>query len=185
MRKVVLICVAACVAMLAAGVATASAAEVSSHSFAGQSSQDSSTCGGNWANDTYTRVFKTYVHQNNNGTYRVVENFTHGRFQTIQGPSAESCEAGDSNQVSGGVHGNFHGSYILIVSNGSYSSTDAGNWDGNGGTAGYIAAAFGGGASYTTEDFYFYYTTKSHLACANTWTNASTGNGGDIATICS
>jgi hypothetical protein len=130
-------------------------------------------------------VFKTYVHQNNDGTYRVVENFTKGSFVTLQGASPESCQAGDNNQISAGVKGHFHGSYILIVSGGTYDNGNAAAWDGTGGTAGYIAAAFGDSATYSTEDFYFYYTTSNTLACANTWTNASTGNGGDIATICS
>ena len=87
--------------------------------------------------------------------------------------------------MSAGINGTFHGSYILVVSGGTYSPTGANSWDATGGTAGFIAAAFGGSATYTTEDFYFNYKTASHLACANAWTNASTGNGGDIASICS
>jgi hypothetical protein len=143
--------------------------------------------GGNWANDTYTRQFNVYTNQNADGSYRVVENFKNGHFITTQGTSPGACNAspgptGNGNLVSGGVHGSFHGSYILTVNGGTFDPLAT--WNGVGGTAGFIAAAFGGAATYNTEDFYFYYHTGSPLACLSTWTNASTGNGGDIATIC-
>ena len=184
MKRLAIVCVAACCAMAAFGAATASAAETSSHSFAGQGSTDSGTCGNDWATDTYTRQFKTYTNQSIDGSYRLVENFKAGHFTTMQGASPESCQANNSHLVSSGINGSFHGSYILQVSGGTYNNANAAAWDETGGTAGYVATAFGGSATFTTEDFYFYYHTNNGLACANTWTNASTGNGGDIATIC-
>jgi len=156
------------------------------YTFTGQTSGDSSTCGPDWANDTYTRVFTVYTDQNTDGSYRLVENFNKGHFVTIQGPSPESCQAGTSNIVSANVSGAFNGSEIIKVVSGTYSATGAAGWDGTGGTAGFITAAFGSGATNgNTLDFYFKYTTNNSAACASRWTNAATGNGGDIATVCS
>src|ERR1700682_363509 len=59
--------------------------------FAG-ASPDSGTCGPDWAADTFTRNFA--VHQNSDGTFRVVETFSNGRFVTIAGPSPGACEGG-------------------------------------------------------------------------------------------
>jgi hypothetical protein len=181
-------CVAACAAVLSIGAATASATEFTTFTFAGQGSQDSGYCGNNWANDTYTRVFNVYG-ENSDGSYRVVEKFTHAHFTTIQGMSPGACNPGtpggnDGALVSAGVKGSFHGYEVLQVIGGAYSSINASSWDGTGGTAGFIAAAFGNSATYNTPDFYFYYHTSNALACMNTWTNAGTGGSGDIATYC-
>ena len=187
MRRILSIVALACTALLTIGVVAASASETHSYTFAGQSSADSSTCGNDWANDTYTRAFKVYSQPSTSSTYRVVENFKNGHFVTVQAMSPGACEGGpnNGNLVSAGIHGSFHGSYILVVSGGTFSQTGASSWDATGGTAGFIAAAFGGAATYNTEDFYFNYKTSNILACDNTWTNASTGNGGDIASFCS
>jgi hypothetical protein len=130
--------------LAAASATSAFAAESQTFTFTGQGGGDSSTCGPDWANDTYTRVFKVFTQKTVSQTSRVEEKFTNGHFTTLQGPSPESCEAGDSNKVSANVTGNFHGQEVI----------------------------------------YFYYHTANKAACGNTWTNAATGNGGDIATIC-
>lgn len=115
MRKLLSIGFAACVALLTLGAATASAADTQNYTFANQTSGDSSTCGPDWANDTFTRVFKVYPERNVDGSYRMVENFTSGHFTTIQGKSPESCEAGNNSQISAGVHGSMHGSEVIKV----------------------------------------------------------------------
>ena len=166
------------------GFTVASAADTQNFTFTGQGSGDSSTCGPDWANDTYTRVFKVYPEQNVDGSYRVVEYFTNGHFVTMQGPSPESCEAGTLNTVSANVSGNFHGNEVIKVTGGTYSPSDAAAWDGIGGTAGFISAGFGGGAA-NVSDFWFKYHTGNAAACVKTWVNAATGNAGDIATFCS
>jgi hypothetical protein len=173
-----------CVAMLCFGVATASASDTQNFTFTGQSSQDSSTCGGNWANDTYTRVFKIYPEQNIDGSYRMIEYFTDGHFVTLQGMSPESCQAADANTVSANVHGSFHGNETIKVIGGVFSRSGAAGWDRTGGTAGFITAAFGSGATNGGGDFWFKYTTSNSAACAKKWINAFTGNSGDIATFC-
>jgi hypothetical protein len=186
MRKILGVVVAAFVAVLTVGAVAASAAGTAKYTFTGQSGPDSSTCGGNWANDTFTRVFTVYTDQNLDGSYRLVENFNKGHFATLQGPSPESCQAVTSNTVSANVSGAFNGSEIIKVVSGTYSAAGAAAWDGTGGTDGFITAAFGNTASNgNTLDFYFKYTTNNSAACASRWTNAATGNGGDIATFCS
>ena len=81
--------------------------------------------------------------------------------------------------------GSFHGNETIKVVGGTFSPSGAAGWDRNGGTAGFIQAAFGSGASNgATDDFWFKYTTTNSAACAKKWINASTGNGGDIATFC-
>ncbi len=184
MRKFLSFGVVACIALLTLGAATASAADTTNYTFSGQSSGDSSTGGPDWANDTYTRVFKVYPERNVDGSYRMVENFNSGHFTTIQGQSPESAEAGNHNQVSAGLTGAFHGSEVLKVTGGTYSATGALGWDGTGGTAGFTVAAFGPGATANAIDFYFKYTTSNSAACASKWINSATGNSGDIATIC-
>lgn len=185
-RKFAALGLGICVTMLCMGIATASASDTKDYTFKHQSSPDSSTCGGNWANDTYTRVFKIYPEQNADGSYRMIEYFTEGHFVTIPGPSPGACEPGHGNSdtVSANLHGLFHGNETIKVINGTFSPSGARHWDRTGGTAGFVTAAFGIGASIgTIDDFWFKYTTNG-AACAKKWINASTGNGGDIATFC-
>ena len=151
---------------------------------------DSSTCGGNWANDKETRTFKVYREQANNGSYQVTETFTGGSFTTLAGDSPEKCEAGTSNVDTAGIKGSFHGYETLIVSNADIS----GNWvestnvscSATCTTDEWIANTFGADATFTTaNDWWFTYKTTNAHACAKHWINAAYGNSGDIATTCS
>src|SRR5713226_8947220 len=59
---------------------------------------DSGTCGNNWANDTFKRVFDAATKPNTDGTYNVTETFIAGRFvMVVSGgtfdPTA-TCESG-------------------------------------------------------------------------------------------
>jgi hypothetical protein len=185
MKKLAIMCAAACAATLGVGVATASAADTVNYSFAGQTSADSGTCGNDWANDTFTRVFKVYPEQNTDGSYRLVENFTKGKFVTVQGQSPEACGVvATEDTVSANVKGTMKGNESLKVVNGTYSASGAASWDGTGGTAGFVTAAFGASATGNVVDYWFKYHTPNAAACANTWVNAATGDAGDIATVC-
>lgn len=189
LKRAIGLVVAACV-MAVVSAATASAADTQNYAFAGQGSGDSSTCGPDWANDTYTRVFKVVPKEATNGTWRVTENFTHGHFVTIQGPSPESCANGNSNQVSGNLHGSFHGFEVLQVSGGTYSPSGAGSCSAAASppactTAEFVDSAFPGNTGYTSTDYWFTYKTGNHLACAQNWIDSATGDSGDIATFCS
>jgi hypothetical protein len=167
-----------------AGAAGAATPQKVKYTYPGKGGGDSSTCGPDWAQDTYQRNFTAYTQQGVDGSYRVVETFTKGHFTTMQGPSPESCEAGSSNQVSAGVTGSLSGSEVIKVTGGAFPSGSV-SCAGTCTTDDWVHAAFGNGATGTVSDFYFYYKTGNRLACAKTWTNSATGNGGDIATICS
>lgn len=184
-RIMTIFAVAAFISVAGFGFTVASAADTQNFTFTGQGSGDSGTCGPDWANDTYTRVFKVYPEQNVDGSYRVVEYFTNGHFVTIQGPSPESCEALTSNTVSANVNGNFHGNEVIKVVGGTFSSSAAAAWSGVGGTDGFVVAAFGVAPdTKIVSDFWFKYHTGNVAACSKTWVNAATGNAGDIATFC-
>jgi hypothetical protein len=158
------------------------------YKYVGVTGPDSGTCGPTWANDKVTRTFKVYKEQAINGSYEVLEAFTYGTFITVQGPSPESCEAGNSHNVNANVHGSFYGSEILYVS----STNKSGNWlastdvacSATCNTSEWMTNAFGAGAVVTTADFWFSYRTAAPLTCAKHWINAAYGNSGDIATSC-
>src|ERR1700688_4358536 len=84
---------AAAVFALAATPAVATASQDAVHfgpidSFSG----DSGTCGPDWANDTYKRVFDASTSPNIDGTYNVTESFIAGRFVTLAGSSPDACD---------------------------------------------------------------------------------------------
>ena len=72
----------------------------------------------------------------------------------------------------------------MKVVNGTYSASGAASWDGTGGTAGFVKAAFGASATGNVVDYWFKYHTPNAAACTSTWVNAATGDAGDIATVC-
>jgi hypothetical protein len=173
---------------LLAGTAQATVGDPSgdtvNYVYTGSSSPDSGTCGNDWANDTMTRTYQVYPDQNVDGSYRVVETFTKGKFTTVQGPSPESCEAGTGNTVSGSVKGTFQGNEVLKVTDGTYASDEDVQCASPCVTADFVAAAFGPSATYAVPDYFFKYKAKNAAACAKTWINSGTGNSGDIATFC-
>ncbi|MCU1428185.1 MAG: hypothetical protein JWL83_2185 [Actinomycetia bacterium] len=158
------------------------------YKYAGVTGPDSSTCGGDWANDKETRTFKVYPERSNNGTYQVTETFTGGKFTTVAGPSPESCEAGTSNTLAAGLKGTFHGYITMYVSNtdklGDWSASTDVTCSATCTTTEWVANAFGPTATLTEPDWWFTYKTTNPSACASHWINANYGNSGDIATSC-
>lgn len=188
MRKIVAVLAGSLILSGTAFMGTANAAVTHKSGPFASNSTDSGTCGGpDWANDTaVNRTYTVYTQQSIDGSYRVTESFTKGHFITYQGNSPESCEAATSNQVSAGVKGTFSGTFTIKVSGGGpYNQAAADACAAPCYTASFILAAFGGSATFDVPDFYFHYITKNPAACAKEWTNAATGDGGDIATICS
>lgn len=189
MRRLVSVGVAV-MAMLAFGAVAASAAGTDNYTFTNQGSGDSSTCGPDWANDTYSRVFKVVPKQAHDGSWRVTEYFKKGKFTTVQGVSPESCEAASGNQVSGNVKGSFTGFEVIKVTGATYDPVGAFNCSAAAGppactTTEWVDSAFPGNSGFGVSDFFFEYHTANAAACEDTWINAATGNAGDIATICS
>src|SRR4029077_16320215 len=86
-------------------------------------STDSGTCGPDWANDTYKRVFDAASSPNADGTYNVTESFIAGRFVTMTGSSPGACESGpnDGGTIAAGVTGTFNGNFMIVVSGGTFN----------------------------------------------------------------
>jgi hypothetical protein len=159
--------------------------------FAG-ASPDSGTCGPNWADDTFTRNFT--VLRNTDGTFRLVENFSDGKFVTTGPQSPGACQKGSD-----------HGSTVLPLIKGHFSGfldgtiTGTTAYNQNGcdtpgacnTTSGFVLAVFGPGAEYGCVSgpgscsFFFAYRANGRKLLFRHWINASPdlgGNRGDIAT---
>ena len=106
-------------------------------------SPDSGTCGNNWANDTFKRVF--YIQQTGPTTWRVQEAFIDGRFVTNAGPSPNGCQPGTPHgtAIRADVTGRFGGFLDGTVTSGTYNPAGcavAGFCSSN--TSRFIAAVF-------------------------------------------
>lgn len=170
-------------------------------------SPDSGTCGNAWAIDVYNRMF-TIKPQNNDGSWTVVEQFQKARFMTLgdgqsgQGRSPDACDSGgtSTNLLSEGIPGSFTGSFSIhvnpgfsFVGNGGCGAlSDWPNGAGTGETPGdcttgsWIAAHFPGAVYGSTANVTTFSLTYKAKVCGTkqTWTNADTGNVGDIASSC-
>jgi hypothetical protein len=145
------------------------------------SGPDSGTCGNNWANDTYNRIFTVNLTPNTDGTYNVVETFGQGHFVTVAGSSPGACETNSpdpAGQIKAGVTGSFNGTLTIVEAGGTFDPTASCSNPCT--TAGWVAAFFPG-STYTTPAFSFQYNAPAKGLTFHQWTNADTGNFGDIA----
>jgi hypothetical protein len=134
---------------------------------------DSSTCGGDWADDTYTRTLQ-FIPQDN-GTINVLRTYR-GTFTTIahaNGPSGPCL-----NDQVGGVSGTFTGFDVVVVTGGHFFP-DA-TCDANCTSAAMLAAFFPGATSAIHNGWEYHYDAGDN----GTWINADAvsrgGNSGDI-----
>lgn len=78
-------------------------------------SPDSGTCGNDWAENTFDRVFM--VKKNPNGTFTVVQQFKNGTFVANAGPSPGACDTDEPENLGGivavGVTGSMNGYFII------------------------------------------------------------------------
>src|SRR5205085_6950483 len=72
---------------------------------------DSSTCGNDWAQDTFDRHFT--VRQTGPNMYTVVEQFKDGSFVTMAGPSPGGCDTDMGGTIIAGKSGSMHGYFII------------------------------------------------------------------------
>ena len=194
MKRLLIVSVAAVALALVPMAAAADEGEGDQHfgPFAG-ASPDSGTCGNDWAADTFTRNFG--VHQNADGTFRLVETFTNGRFVTVAGQSPGACEGGSNHGsiVSLGARGQFGGFLNGTVTGATFYHPNACNTPGTcNTTAGFVASVFGPTAKYSCStgpgacSFFFGYYAPDQGLTYHVWINASSdlgGNRGDIATL--
>jgi len=141
-------------------------------------SPDSSTCGNDWATDTFDRFFQVTTVPNPDGTYDVTQEFKNGTFVTLEGNSPGGCDTNPGGTVGAGITGKMHGSFTMVVTGGTYDP-EATCETGCDTTAGFVTTVFGAGATYDVPSFIFHYSAGSF----GEWKNASAdygGNHGDI-----
>jgi hypothetical protein len=145
---------------------------------------DSGTCGNNWANDTYMRVFDAGTSPNADGTYNATETFISARFVTVAGPSPDACDPTGvkGSTIADGVTGTFTGNFMIVVSHGTFNPNATCD-TGCDTTAGFVATVYGPAATYDIPSFGFTYHANGPGLVQREWHNASAdqgGNGGDI-----
>jgi hypothetical protein len=169
---------------LTAAVALAVAVPASANSPATQhlgpyasNSPDSGTCGNTWANDTMNRDYSVDTVQNSDRTWNVTEEFKNGTFVTNLGPSPEACGKDPGGTVSAGITGNFHGSFGIVVSGGTYypNATCPGFCY----TADFVNAFFPGNTGYNVTTYDLNYNAGPN----GDWKDASANRGGDAGDI--
>lgn len=148
-------------------------------------STDSGTCGNDWADDTYKRVFVASTSQNGDGTYSVTESFIAGRFVTMAGSSPGACETPETANglIRAGVTGSFNGTFDIVVFNGTFDPAATCDEISCGTTARFVATVYGEGATYDVRTFEFTYHANGPGLASREWHNASLdqgGNSGDI-----
>lgn len=166
---------------LSIGAASPAAAATARYGPFASTSPDSGTCGPDWANDSFQRVFKVNTTPTAPGTYRVREDFNRGSFVTTGPLSPGACESGTNNggTVLPGVNGRMGGHFIIIVTGGAYNAAAVCTAANCGTTAGFIATVFGPAATSNVTTFIFRYVTH----CNGKWVNASADKGGNRGDI--
>ena len=153
-------------------------------------SPDSGTCGNDWAEDTFNRVFT--VHANPDGTFKVIEQFKDGSFVTNLGPSPGACQTNPGGTLTAGNTGSMHGYFVIPMPPNSQTSTSPFcnatlGTNANCDTTTFIDTHFvpcyaSGVCSVTT--FFFHYAAGDQSLRFHEWKNASLdrgGNSGDIS----
>jgi hypothetical protein len=156
-------------------------------------SPDSGTCGNDWAQDSFDRVYK--ITASPDGThFRVAELFKNGTFTTMNGPSPGACDETDGTppgMITAGFTGNMHGHLIVDVTCISPACTPvppscSPNPAPCQTTLGFLTTFFPGGV-YDYSAFSFHYGGLdgfSSVLAVNEWKNASPNRGcnhGDVA----
>lgn len=157
-------------------------------------SGDSGTCGPDWANDTFDRVFT--IDRHSDGTFTVREDFRNGSFVTIAGPSPAACDPTYSQHgtlVNAGVTGKMHGYFIIPLPPGTAQTSTSPYCDAvlmtnaNCTTATFVNTHFSPAcypATCPVTSFFFQYQARGQGLIYRRWQNASPdlgGNKGDIA----
>jgi hypothetical protein len=143
-------------------------------------SPDSGTCGNFWAEDTFDRVFRAHTSPNPDGTFTVVEEFKRGSFVTNAGQSPGGCDTNPGGTLEAGIRGKMHGTFVMVISGGSFDPNRVCSPETCNTTAGFVATVYGPGASFDIPTFSFHYVTPRN----GQWQNASEdrgGNRGDIS----
>ena len=140
---------------------------------------DSSQCGGNWANDDYTRTLQ-FIPQDD-GTIQVVRTYN-GTFTTIAGASQPNPAPCPGTLQTGGVTGTIKGFDVAVVTDGVFTpnATCPDPCTTTAMLATFFPARGGPAATSTVNNGWEY----QYDAGANgLWVNRSAARGGDIGNI--
>ena len=165
--------------LLMGGQRVAGAPEVRHYGPFPSTSPDSGTCGNFWATDTFDRFFHVQTSPNADGTYSVTEQFKDGSFVTSAGPSPGSCDTNPGGIVAAGVTGKMQGSFLIVITGGTYNPAAACDEASCGTTAGFVATVFGPEARYDVPTFLLHYNARTN----GEWKNASADRGGNHGDI--
>jgi hypothetical protein len=146
-------------------------------------SPDSGTCGNDWANDTFKRVFDASTSPNR-GTYTVTESFIAGRFVTMAGPSPDACDPSGTagSTIGAGVTGSFNGTFQIVITGGTFNPSATCD-TGCDTTAHFVATVYGAAATYDVPSFSFTYHANGPDLIQREWVNASADQGGNHGDI--
>jgi hypothetical protein len=150
-------------------------------------SSDSATCGGDWADDTYKRVFEASTTRNANGTYSATEFFIAGHFVTRLHSSPGACNIPGTNTggiIRAGVTGSFHGDFGIVITGGTFNPNAVCNQTTCDTTAKWVHTVYGAASTYTTgPSFEFTYHAHGEGLLQRMWHNASPDRGGNFGDI--
>jgi hypothetical protein len=132
---------------------------------------DSSICGNNWANDTFTRTF--IVTPQVDGSFDVTE-LNQGTFVTLAGASPNDCGV----TIAAGATGTWYGDWVFTI-----PATDHANFnfaEGSGGTGTeFVHSHFGAGTDFPS-DYAWQFHYKSDTPSGGSWDNTQWENTGNI-----
>jgi len=154
---------------------------------------DSGTCGPDWATDHVFRFFAVRPVSTVLGvtTYRVIEKFKNGTFNTFSGPSPGACDSSDGTPpgtVAANVTGTFHGYDVITVMSTMFNPS-ATCPPPCASTSVFLINAFGplGAATRNDTAYFFHYIADDPSSLVfHEWRNASCnrgGNHGDIQSV--
>jgi hypothetical protein len=149
---------------------------------------DGSSCGIDWANDTFDRSFT--VKDNGDGTFSVREEFKNGSFVTNGATSPGRCETTSNHHgstVTPGIAGQFTGFLAGTVTSATYNPNGCATPGTCTTTGGFITAVFGAAAPFDITSFNFEYNSSDKSLQYHHWQDMSDNHGGekfegDIAT---
>lgn len=141
------------------------------------SSPDSGTCGNDWANDSFSRLFTDITPTN------FVQWFKNGTFTTVAGSSPAACQGhpDNGNKVVAGILGKMEGSFDVKVNNASQFTPGACTPALCDTTAGFVKTVYGASATYESGATYFEF--KYKVCDGRSWHNASANRGGNYGEI--
>jgi hypothetical protein len=142
------------------------------------SGPDSSHCGGDWANDDYTRTLQ-FIPQND-GTIQVVRTYD-GTFTTIEGASQPNPGVCPAPQT-GGVTGTLKGFDVVVVTGGVFTpnATCPDPCTTTAMLATFFPAGGGAAATSTVNNGWEY---QYDAGAKGLWVNRSGARGGDFGNI--